>query len=137
MYVLTNDSLQVRSLQCSQAEVSDLHQPCHAIDEHIVTLEIAMNDWRSTVVEKIQSLQNLSAPTTYRLVLDRFQTSHVTEEDRKGGRKREREREEGRRMGEKEEGREGEKVRLARMISQTQSVILSHYRSLRENIIKQ
>ena len=56
-------------------------------------------------MEKIQSLQNLSAPTTYHLVLDGFQPSHVTEEDRKGGRERERERKEG--GWEKEGGREG------------------------------
>ena len=68
--MLTNDSLHVRSLQCSQAEVSNLHQTRRTIDEHIVTLEITMNDGRCTVVEKIQSLQNLSAPTAYHLVLD-------------------------------------------------------------------
>ena len=74
---LTNDSLDVGPLERGQTEVPYLDEARRAVDEDVVALEVAVDDWGQPRVQEGQASQDLSSPAADHLGLDGLQTTHV------------------------------------------------------------
>ena len=75
--MLTNDSFNIRSLQCCKAQVANLNKTCGAVDEDVITLEVSMDDGGCAGMEEVKASQDLPTPAADHFGLDCFQPVHV------------------------------------------------------------